>query len=169
MPYAIGGAIAFGIWALPRATKDVDVTAFVTGEALESALNALGAAGVTIDAGAARRSATERGDFVGWADAMRVDVFVPSIPFYREAEQRRRSVPFLGRPMQVLSAEDLAVFKLIFFRPKDVLDLERLLVIMRESLDVAYVRKSLVQVVGPDDQRVTTWDELVAAAAQSTS
>ncbi len=29
LPYALGGALALGVWALPRATKDVDLNLFV--------------------------------------------------------------------------------------------------------------------------------------------
>jgi hypothetical protein len=100
---------------------------------------------------------------------MRVDVFVPSIPFYAQAKARCRTVTFLGRAMQVLAPEDLAVFKLLFFRPKDLLDLERLLAIMGADVDVAYVRRSVAEIVGEVDQRVATWDELVRAALQGAS
>ena len=58
---------------------------------------------------------------------MRVDIFVPSIPLYASAKLRARREVLLGRPAWFLSAEDLATFKMLFFRGKDVLDVERLL------------------------------------------
>jgi hypothetical protein len=36
------------------------------------------------------------------------------------------TVEFLGRALQILSAEDLSLVKLLFFRPKDLLDVKRL-------------------------------------------
>lgn len=60
-----------------------------------------------------------------------------------------------------LSMEALAVFKMLFFRPKDLLDLERLLAVAPE-LDRAYVRSELVAMMGEDDQRVARWDALAS-------
>lgn len=54
--------------------------------------------------------------FVGMAGRVRADVFVPSIPFYSVAEQRRVATTIAGRATWVHSAEVLAVFKLLFFR-----------------------------------------------------
>ena len=164
VPYAIGGAIAYGIWAVPRATQDVDVTIFASGDRLAAAFAALRDVGAELDEADALRSAAERGDFRAFVRGMRLDVFTPSIPFYASAEQRRRSVEFRGRPMWIWSAEDLAVFKMLFFRPKDLLDLERLLALAGAGFDRAYVRRWLVETVGDGDARVSKWDELTSRA-----
>lgn len=57
--------------------------------------------------------------------------------------------------------EALAVFKMLFFRPKDLLDLERLLAVAPE-LDRPYVRNELVAMMGEDDVRVARWDALAS-------
>lgn len=162
VPYAIGGAIAYGIWAVPRATQDVDVTVFVEGPDLELAFSALHDLGAQLDEVAARASASERGDFRATVQGMRLDVFTPSIPFYDSVKSRRKQVFFRDRQMWVLAPEDLAVFKMLFFRPKDLLDLERMLQLLGSSFDRAYVRRWLVDMVGLDDSRVAKWDELTA-------
>jgi hypothetical protein len=164
VPYAIGGAIALGLHAPPRATNDVDVTAFVGVDGLGPVMDALERDGGRIDDRAgALASAAERGDFrVDWG-GLRVDVFVPSIPFYRLVAERVRSASLGGRPIQVLSPEDLAVFKLLFFRGKDLVDLERLVAFQGAALDAAYVRDALVDIVGASDARVARWDEIVRA------
>lgn len=41
IPYAIGGAIAYGFWGNPRGTRDLDVNLFVSAEHAERALDAL--------------------------------------------------------------------------------------------------------------------------------
>jgi hypothetical protein len=41
-----------------------------------------------------------------------------------------------------------------------VADLERLIAVSGETLDAAYVRARLVEMVGADDPRVATWDRL---------
>jgi hypothetical protein len=56
------------------------------------------------------------------------------------------------------------VFKLLFFRGKDVVDLERL-VAVRDELDRAYVRRWIVDMMGDADERVRRWDEIVARLA----
>lgn len=60
----------------------------------------------------------------------------------------------------MLSAEALAIFKLLFFRGKDVVDLERLVATQRDRMDLAYVRRWMVDMMGDDDERVAKWDEL---------
>ena len=163
VPYAIGGAIAYGIWAVPRATQDVDVTVFVEGAELALAFSALRDLGAQFDEEAARTSILERGDFRATVKGMRLDVFTPSIPFYESAKARRRQVVFLDRPLWALAPEDLAVFKMLFFRPKDLLDLERMLALLGSSFDRSYVRQWLIDMVGSEDSRVAKWDELTRA------
>jgi hypothetical protein len=116
LPYAIGGAIALGFYAVPRATVDVDVNIFVSpDEGLAAALEALAEAGFVADDDEAtlRTRATSEGQFRGTIAGMRVDVFVPAIPYYAELATRRRHVSLLGRPLWVLGPEDLVVLKLI--------------------------------------------------------
>jgi hypothetical protein len=162
IPYAIGGAIALAAWSEPRATKDVDVTLFVPERVPDAAFEALENAGLEVSRDDARRNAEHRGMFVlRSADGYRIDVFVASIPFYEVAERRRKRVRLAGREAYVLDAESLAVFKMLFFRAKDMVDLTRLVEL--QSLDVAFVRKMLVDMVGEDDPRVARWDELTAA------
>jgi hypothetical protein len=164
VPYAIGGAIALGLHAPPRATNDVDVTVFVESDGLPGVMDALTrGAGRIEDRAAALARAAERGDFrVDW-QGMRVDVFVPSIPFYASVASRVRTATLAGRPIRVLSVEDLAVFKLLFFRGKDLVDLERLVAFQGAALDVRYVREALLATVGESDARVARWDALVRA------
>jgi hypothetical protein len=64
-----------------------------------------------------------RGMAVVQFGSYRVDLFAPSIPFSREAERTRRRVELDGQAAYVLSPEALAVFKLLFFRAKDIVDL----------------------------------------------
>jgi hypothetical protein len=163
VPYALGGALAYGVWALPRATKDVDLNLFVPVEQLGSALDALAEAGVTFQREEAVHQAAEEGLFIGWVGACRIDVFTPSIPFSWEALKTRVSVPVEGGPAWFLSAEALSFFKMMFFRGKDLVDLERLLGSMGRRLDAPYVRRWLVETMGDDDERVRKWDELCAA------
>jgi hypothetical protein len=163
IPYALGGALAYGVWALPRATKDVDLNLFVPPEGLGAALDALAGAGVAFDRGEAVRLSADEGLFVGWVGACRVDVFTPSIAFSWEALKTRVAIEVGGSKAWFLSAEALSFFKMMFFRGKDIVDLERLISSMGRRLDALYVRRWLVNAMGEDDERVRKWDELCTA------
>ena len=161
LAYAIGGALALGALGVPRGTLDVDVNVFVERDAYPTVLAALHGLGIAIDDDAALARAERDGMMVGSWAGMRVDVFVPSIPFSHEAGRTRvRLTDSAGRSADFLSAEALALFKRLFFRPKDVADLERLASVRGARLDRAYVRRWLVEMMGEDDVRVRTWDDV---------
>lgn len=162
IPYAVGGAIAYGLHAPPRATNDVDLNVFVKPDDLEATFEALERGGATVNHEQAKRSAVDRGDFIARFRGMRVDVFVPSIPLSSAAAGRVRQGVLLGRPIAVLSAEDLVLFKLLFYRAKDINDIMRLVAFQGEALDHGYVRGWLLDMVGEEDERMTTWDRIVA-------
>lgn len=162
IPYGVGGALALGVWGFPRATKDVDVDVFVDPARLSPVFAALRSAGCTVDEATASAQATERGDFQAWAGAMRVDVFVPSIPFYESIRRRLRVATLEGRPASFISQEDLTVMKLLFFRAKDLIDVERLVAFGGPSFDRDYVASSLIEIVGADDVRLGRWRQLLA-------
>lgn len=165
VPYALGGAIAYGLWGVPRATIDVDVNVFVSDDELDRVAVALGALGVALDVAAARVASERDGMFVARYGLWRVDLFTPSIPFAWEAHRTRVRCDIGGRAAWFLSAEATAVFKLLFFRAKDLVDLERLVAVQGATLDTAYVRRWLVDMMGADDVRVTRWDQIVATHA----
>jgi hypothetical protein len=166
-PYAVGGAIALGVWGVPRGTVDVDINVFVEPDLLGGVIEVLNALGIAIDATRAISESRDRGMFVGdWA-GMRIDVFTPSIDFSYEALRTRKRCTVGGVDAWYLSAESIAIFKLLFFRSKDVADLERLVAVA--ELDARYVRRWIVEMMGEDDPRVVKWDEIVATFAHEKS
>ncbi len=160
IPYALGGALAYGQYGIPRATNDVDVNVFIGPERIPDVADALAALGVAVDLDAARRAAETEGLIVLRYGDFRLDVFVPSIAFSWEAQRTRVRTAVEGRDVWFLSAEALCVFKLLFFRSKDLVDLERLLAVSGAAVDVAYVRTQLIAMLGEDDPRVASWDAL---------
>jgi hypothetical protein len=165
LPYAIGGALALAVAGVPRGTADVDVNVFVAAPQVPETIRTLKSLGVEIDDVAAVARAEGEGMFVGRWDGMRIDVFLPSIPFSREAELTRiRVTDATGWSGWFLAAEAVVVFKLLFFRGKDLVDIERL-VAVRPELDRAYVRRWIAEMMGEDDERVRKWDEMVRAFA----
>jgi hypothetical protein len=166
IPYAVGGSIALAAWGYARATVDVDLDVFAEPDALEPVFEALEAVGCVLDRAAATARAHERGDFRTSLRGMRVDVFVPSIPLYESARRRVRREVLLGRPAWFLAPEDLAIFKMLFFRGKDVLDVERLLAVRGPAFERDYVRQWLVDLLGEEDERVAKWDAMCATIAR---
>jgi hypothetical protein len=157
LPYAIGGAIALGYYAPPRATVDVDINVFLPpSQGFDRILSALAEAGFVADADVEtlRAQACREGQFRGRLDGMRIDVFVPAIDFYGKLAERKREVALLGRPIWILGAEDLVVLKLMFYRRKDLADVEALMAEQGTSLDRVYVHRTLTDLVGPDDERL---------------
>jgi hypothetical protein len=100
---------------------------------------------------------------------VRLDVFMPSIPFYADAQARVARVTLAGAQVPVLSAEVLSVFKLLFFRKKDLVDLERLVAFRRDRLDHGWVRSQIAEMLGEEDPRIEAWDGIIAAAGLATA
>jgi hypothetical protein len=160
--YALGGALAYGQYGIPRATNDVDVNVFVGLDSLGPLFSALRCLGIEIDEAGARRRAEDEGLFIVHLADYRIDVFTPSIDFSWEAERTRVRRTVDGVSVWFLSAEALCIFKLLFFRGKDIVDLERLIAVQGTALDGSYVRERIVDMLGEDDPRVATWDQLWA-------
>jgi len=170
---AMGGGLALNVWVVPRVTKDVDLNVFVGEEQHSELLGVLEEFGCLASRDGAPWNEEARATFlrqaregevaVAWSGEIRIDVFVPSIPFYEEAEKTLRAVAFPdGKQRLVLSPESLAVFKLLFFRDRDLVDLRRLVAARRDTLDTAWVRNQLTGMLGADNERVAAWDEIVA-------
>ena len=70
-------------------------------------------------------------------------------------------MPFGGRLISVLGPVELVLFKALFDRPKDWVDIAT--VVEAGALeDPGPVRRGLIELVGPDDARVARWDALTA-------
>lgn len=160
--YAIGGALALGFWGEPRGTLDVDVTLFLPLDDTEGCLQLLRAIGCEFDSTEATSLLREHHFCRAIRDGRRVDVFLPMHEFYQVARDRRVRTELEGRQVYVWSAEVLAVFKMMFFREKDILDAKQIVQIQADQLDRDWIRERLVEIFGPRDPRIPAWDKLVA-------
>jgi hypothetical protein len=167
LEYAIGGAVALTYHAAPRDTIDVDVTVFFDVPDLPRIVDVLHRAGCSVDEEDARRRLGREECIRASCHGIRVDLFVPDIDLYASACNRRMTVLLEGRPVRIWSAEDLILFKLLFFRPKDRLDIERVVLFQAERLDQAYVRQWLIRMVGEEDERTRFWDGVVPASGRA--
>ncbi len=158
IPYGIGGALALSVWGA-RATKDVDVTAFIEITDLGRVLDSLERAGVTVKRDDAARGVAQIGLFSGRLGKTTVDVFMSSHAQYADMARRlRRVADPTGHMMSFISAEDLVIHKLLFGRHKDIFDLEALLAV--RPLDLHYVRSRLTKMAPSGDRRIAILDDL---------
>lgn len=127
IPHAFGGAIALAYCTQePRATRDLDVNAFVGVDRANEVLAAM-PRGVTVrpaDRAAARRDGQVR---VFWDDTP-IDLFLNTHEFHHEAAKGIIEVPFEGSTISVLGCEALLVFKTMFNRTRHWADVEAILI-----------------------------------------
>lgn len=143
LPYAIGGALALGVWSQARMTKDVDLSIFAP-DTFDRVSDALERAGMMFDRAAAPKTLARIGMFSGKLAGVVVDVFISGHPHMVEMEKRRVRIEGPdGTHLYFISAEDLCVMKLLYARPKDIGDLEQMFAV--RSLDLAYVRSWLAR------------------------
>ncbi len=149
-PHAIGGAIALGYCTLEaRGTQDVDINVFVAPARTREVFAAL-PEGVRItgrDLEVAERDGQVR---LLW-DGTPIDLFFSVLPFHDEVERNIRHVSFGDRVIPVLDCTSLAVFKAMFARPRDWVDIEAM--VEARSLDLGEAAQR-VREMGGDDRRV---------------
>jgi hypothetical protein len=159
--YALGGAIALGFWGLPRSTVDVDVTVYLPPDRPSECIWVLQEVGCEFSATEARESICENGFCRVAFSGLNVDVFLPIVPFYEAAHTRRKRVMLGEKQVLIWDAETLAVFKMMFFRRKDLADVEQILRAQGAAFDHNWVRDRLEEMYGAGDPRISQWESLV--------
>ncbi|MDJ0850739.1 MAG: hypothetical protein QNK04_20390 [Myxococcota bacterium] len=161
VPHAFGGAIALAYYATPRGTRDVDVNVFLPVTAFDRVLEVLVPLGVAPPSPALRRS-LERDEQVRlhW-DETPLDLFFAYNELHDACLERCRRVPFGAARIDILSAEDLAIFKVLFARDKDWRDLREVLFAQAPGFDVAYALAWLERIVHADDERLVRFHALL--------
>jgi hypothetical protein len=162
--YALGGAIALGFWAEPRGTLDVDVTLFLPLDDPAGCMQLLQDIGCQFDPHRARETLTEHSFCQVHLLGIRLDVFLPMSGFYEVAKTRRREVPIGRQHAYIWDAETLCVFKMMFFRQKDLVDVQSILRTQGASLEPHWVEDRLLELYGERDPRLSRWRELVGEA-----
>jgi hypothetical protein len=162
--YALGGAIALGFWAEPRNTLDVDVTLYLPLDDPKGCMQLLENIGCELDRRRTEETLTEHTFCQVQLLGLRLDVFLPMSSFYEPAKARRRRVPIGSRHAYIWDAETLCVFKMMFFRRKDLVDIESILRSQGASLGHGWIERSLIELYGQRDPRINQWRELVAEA-----
>jgi hypothetical protein len=152
---------ALGFWAQPRGTLDVDVTLFISPNHPSTCVRLLQQIGCELVASDALASLAEHGYCQVTFHGRRLDVFLSIVPFYEQGRLRRVKVKLEGSPVMIWEAETLCVFKMMFFRRRDLADVEQILRTQGEKLDRQWIAAQLVTLYGNRDPRIAEWKELV--------
>lgn len=163
IPHAFGGAQALAYYGTIRATHDIDVNVFVPAgeaEAVFETLSTLGAS--TRNPGLRHLVARDEQVRVFW-DRTPIDLFFAYDALHESSRERRRRVDFYGDTIHILSAEDLITYKATFDREKDWQDIASILFACDTPLDIDYVRGWLERIDGPEGQRLSRLETLVAS------
>ena len=158
VPHAFGGALALGYHIdEPRGTRDIDLNVFVPAASARAVLEQLppGVRWSAPDVQEIERNGQVR---LFWDDTP-VDLFFVTHAFHENAADHVEIVPFAGRDVPILAADNLAVFKAFFDRTKDWADIEAML--DAESVDPHFVLGWLVDLLGADDHRVARFHGLL--------
>lgn len=129
--HGFGGAVALAYYVLePRATRDIDINVSVETDQAELVLAAL-PEGIDAEPGTDPADTIRRtGQVRLWWDGrsgVPVDIFFPQHELHAEVAQDTRPRPFLEGQIPVISATHLTVFKALFNRPRDWVDIEAML------------------------------------------
>ena len=160
--YALGGAIALGYWGAPRGTVDVDLTLYLPPDKPSECIWLLQEIGCDVSTSSALQSLSVHGFCRVAYRGLPIDVFLPTIPFYEAAKARRKRVQLGDQEIVIWDAESLAVFKMMFFRRKDIADVEQILRVQGGNLNRKWIQQQLEGIYGTRDPRVQQWKELVA-------
>lgn len=146
--YMLMGGMATRIWGLPRSTFDVDLTVALDPDALSRFSVRLEDAGFVVPEPHRKGFADTlkgMGKFsfhdYAFSPPILVDCFLPTTTYQRKAISRRREVELEARKVWVISPEDLILHKLVASRPRDLIDIDDVLLIQGDAVDRAYLRQ----------------------------
>lgn len=158
IPHAVGGAIALAYCTKdPRGTRDLDLNVFVGVEAAEQVLAALPdpIEWSPDDVGMIKRTGQVR---LRWEETP-VDLFFNNLPLHEEVAKGQVTVQLEGRQIPVLDGSALVVFKAMFDRSKDWVDIEE--IFNHDPVAAAEGAARITELIGPDDHISKRLNELV--------
>ena len=145
IPIMFMGGIAVSLWAIPRATYDVDAVIQISQNSLKEFLAKASRQGFAYD----RKKPIKiiQGlSFITLSHSIKkhkvyVDLFLAQSQYFKKALSRRKKVVLSGMKIPIISAEDLILYKLLSGRGKDLDDIREILLSQRGKLDLIYLKK----------------------------
>jgi hypothetical protein len=162
IPHAFGGALALAYYATPRGTEDIDINVFVRASQADRVLGPLAELGVARATAADRTRLRRDGQVRLYWGRTPLDLFFSYDALHDACRERSRTVAFGSDEIEILSAEDLVIFKVLFDRDKDWVDIGHLLFAMEGEFDAEYATGWLGRIVDADDARLARFMQLLA-------
>lgn len=146
VPYFVIGGLALQHWGEPRMTRDVDITVLVASEELESFVDAVLSRFSPRIPDARGFALQHRVLLIQTQDGVPVDISL-GIPGYEEEALKRAVLIDLpeGGKLRLIGPEDLIIHKCVAGRPRDVEDVEGILIRQRLQLDLELIRRWLAE------------------------
>lgn len=158
VPHAFGGALALAYYVeSPRATNDMDLNIALPPSDGKRVLRSL-PSGVVWDADDVRAIERDGQVRVLW-EGTPVDLFFPQDALHDVVASRVTSVPFAQATIPIISAADLMIFKTLFDRPKDWVDLAEM--VAYGEVDAGEAVLWVTRLLGADDRRARRLAELI--------
>jgi hypothetical protein len=148
--HSFGGALALAYYTLdPRTTADIDINLSVSAVDARRALAALpvGIEWTEDDLAAIAMNEQHR---LRWGRTP-IDLFFAASDFHDGVATRVQWHEFGSTRLPFLAARDLAIFKALFDRSKDWIDIAQM--VRAESIDVGDVDAALAELLGDDSRR----------------
>lgn len=135
------GGIALQYWGEPRLTRDVDVTVLVEPERLDEFLREALSYFRPRISNALEFARQHRMLLVETEDGVPVDISLGTWGYEEDAWENSKEVEFAGvGRIRLISAEDLIIHKCVAGRPRDLEDVESILVCQKRRLNLARIR-----------------------------
>ncbi|MEW6006845.1 MAG: nucleotidyltransferase [bacterium] len=156
--YAIIGAIASGIYGLPRTTYDIDILLNIEKIKIPPFLEGLKDKGFSFN----EKILDELNEgYLSEAHYknVRVDILLPVLPYFNEVIEGAISFNFLNRKIRFARPEDLIILKLLSNRGSDKEDIFGIKEI-NYSLNISYIKDSLKRLIGEKHPSFVAFEQI---------
>ena len=152
IPYMLSGSVAMSIYTVPRATRDIDFVIHLLPQYIDSFVSRI-EEGYYCDKDAVKDAVENIGDhtmfnIIDYASSFKADfVILKDNEFRQEEFNRKVKIDYFGKPVYVVSPEDLLISKLIWIQgiqsAKQMEDIQNLAEI--DNLDWSYISKWVIK------------------------
>ena len=153
------GGVALSFLGEPRLTRDMDVDIFLTKDQAIGFLKKAKKAAFKFDEKTMSERIQTFGNFRMSYKKIPVDMILASTEFEKLALKRRKRVPFCGEKAYIPSPEDFILLKVIPGRPKDLVDIESVVLKYEGKLDVKYLQQ-WAQKISDEMENFRVWHQL---------
>ncbi|MEW6619674.1 MAG: hypothetical protein AB1422_10140 [bacterium] len=147
--YVIIGALASGIYSLPRATYDIDVLIEIEKIKIPKFLESLKKSGFSFDKDHLLKELTQGYLSEVYYKDVRIDIILPVLPYFREVIRRARCFSLYDKEIRFATCEDVIILKLLSDREYDRKDIAGIKEI-QTTIDTDYIKKNIERLIGKE-------------------